>query len=499
MNARPPAARGASRPSALASRQVYDVVVLGSRFGGVLAGALLAKRGHRVLQIATDGWFGRYVDGGLRLPFAPSFSPPVKATPAFHAALEELGLLTDVGRTIEPYPEGLQVLLPRARLQLFREEPARTDELKREFGEAAPALVDAFAGLEALEERSWGVVSRRPLPADGVFEGWAVSRVAREAGDLLAGPLPFGEGHPLGAALLQLRDFASFLDGPQSPLAFARTVAPLLRAPHRYPGGKEELVAQLRASIRSHGGDVLGDTGQPVTVEELLVDGGRFAGVKVAGAPTPYRARACIATDAAAVAALVPESRRSRKLAALAETVRPSRALLAVNLVLAEDGVPPGLADLALAVATGKNPSPLLLQVDPAQNDHGPVAGLWTVTVAAPFPAASLADRAGIERAVASLRVAVEEYLPFHERHLKAISVPALAAGGGVCPPHRLVENGRPGRLGIEGLPPMAPIRRLLFAGPEVLPGLGFEGEVLTGVRAAELTGEVCRKVDPLL
>jgi phytoene dehydrogenase-like protein len=490
---------GAARQSSLASRQVYDVVVVGTRVGGALAGALLAKRGHRVLHLATDGWFGRYQDGEFVLPFEPSLSPAVKAVPALHGALEELGLLTDVTRTIEPYPEGMQVLLPRARLQLFREEPPRTDELKREFADAAPALVDAFARQETLEEEAGRVVMARPLPADGLFENWALSRAAREAGGLLSGELPFGEGHPLGAALLGLRVFASFLDAAQSPLAFARTVAPLLRAPHRYPGGKEALVELLRASIRSHGGDVLGTTGKPVAVEEILVDKGRFAGVKVAGAPTPYRARACIATDAAAAAALIPESRRRRKFETLTGAVRPRRAVVTANLVLAEEGVPPGMADLALAVAAGKEPSPLLVQIDPADNGHGPVPGLWTVTLAGAFPVAAVADRPGIERAVAALRDAAEEYLPFHDRHLKKLSVPALVAGGGAMPPHLLVESDLPRRLGVEGLPPVAPIKRLLFAGPEVLPGLGFEGEVLAGTRAAELAGELCRKVDPLL
>jgi hypothetical protein len=244
---------------------------------------------------------------------------------------------------------------------------------------------------------------------------------------------------------------------------------------------------------------VLGDTGHPATVEEVLVDGGRFAGVRVAGAPTPYRGRACIATDAAAIAALVPESRRRRKLAALAGAVKPSRAVVAVNLVLPEEGVPPGIADLALGVFPGKDPASLLLQIDPTENAEGPVPGLWTVSLAASFPVGEVADRAGIERAVGKLRAAAEEFLPFHERHLRKQSIPALVAGGGRAPPHVLVDSTLPRRLGAEGLPPVAPIRRLLLAGPEVLPGLGFEGEILAGSRAAELAAEVCRKVDPLL
>ena len=52
--------------------------------------------------------------------------------------------------------------------------------------------------------------------------------------------------------------------------------------------------------------------------------------------------------------------------------------------------------------------------------------------------------------------------------------------------------------LGVEGLNQRTGVRNLFLASREVLPGLGLEGELLAGVRAARLVQEVVHKLDPL-
>ncbi len=55
-----------------ATQRLYDVCVIGSQLGGVVAGALLARRGFRVLQVAHDDAGFQYVDHGYVLPFGPA-------------------------------------------------------------------------------------------------------------------------------------------------------------------------------------------------------------------------------------------------------------------------------------------------------------------------------------------------------------------------------------------------------------------------------------------
>lgn len=53
-----------------ATQRIYDACVVGSQLGGVVAGALLARRGYRVLHVDHDGVGSCYDDGGYLLPLS---------------------------------------------------------------------------------------------------------------------------------------------------------------------------------------------------------------------------------------------------------------------------------------------------------------------------------------------------------------------------------------------------------------------------------------------
>jgi hypothetical protein len=80
----------------------------------------------------------------------------------------------------------------------------------------------------------------------------------------------------------------------------------------------------------------------------------------------------------------------------------------------------------------------------------------------------------------------VDGTLPFLSRHVRhehhAVTAP------------RAIDLGKSGPLGVEGLPLRSPIRHLLWTSRYVLPGLGLEGELLTGLRAADASDELRRK-----
>ncbi|HEY6098788.1 MAG TPA: FAD/NAD(P)-binding protein, partial [Anaeromyxobacter sp.] len=77
-----------------ATQRLYDVCVVGSQLGGVVAGALLARRGFRVLHVAHDDPGFHYVDHGYVLPFGPAVVPSPRHLPSAEAVLAELGLAT---------------------------------------------------------------------------------------------------------------------------------------------------------------------------------------------------------------------------------------------------------------------------------------------------------------------------------------------------------------------------------------------------------------------
>jgi hypothetical protein len=171
-----------------------------------------------------------------------------------------------------------------------------------------------------------------------------------------------------------------------------------------------------------------------------------------------------------------------------------------VNLVVKAAAIPPGLGEAALChqgEVDGAPAGSILVQVRPARraSRKGPAEPVADerVLILAGFVPASAATGGGDELAgmAGRIRAAASEPLPFLERHLVRESVPALAG-----PPEarawRLLAHPRyrlraTPVLGVAGIPSQTPLRNLVSAGREVLPGLGLEGEFHAGLQAARL------------
>jgi phytoene dehydrogenase-like protein len=502
-----------------ATQRVYDACVVGSQLGGVLAGALLARRGYRVLHLDHDGLGTGYEDGGYVLPYAPAVLPSPRILPAAEAALTELGLANDILRHLEPCAPDIQILLPRHRVDIGHDAPRRLAELRREWPREADALEGAFDALSRLfEATSPFMRSIPPLPPAGFGERRAVSKAIRFAAsvpgappDAVEGADAFSaiEGHPLRSALGIAQRFLTYLDGPTSQFATTRLLGAVLRGSHRLTGGQQALREAIRRKISESRGETLGGERGEAIAESLEIDGSKVAAIRLAGSPNAWVARAFIgATDAPALRRLLPGTEADGKAARLLDTVRPSRLLFTMNLVVKRAALPPALGDTVLALRDPEGSdaidNAILIQVHPSRRDRGKgageVVGDERVLCAAGFVSADARNKgeghlADLGRQV---RETIADTVPFFERHLLRESIPMLAAPregrGSRLLPHPLYAVEVEQALGVTGLPARSPYKNLFFAGREVVPGLGIEGEFHSGLQAAAAAQELLGK-----
>jgi len=485
-------------PKPTSTQRAYDVCVLGSQLGGVAAGALLARRGFRVLHLDHDGLGRAYADGGWLLPYGPALLPSPRLFSAGAAVLSELSLSADVGRLLEPCVPDLQILLPRHRLDLWRDEAARLAELRREFGADAERVAAAIAeAVRLFDAESPFFSARPPLPARGIAERWRLSRARRhspDGGDGGLAPLADLGEHPLAVALRSAYPFLAHLDGPPPRLGMVRVLGAILQGTHRLPWGEVGLREALRRRIAESRGELLGSADSPTVAESLDVQRGLVASVRLSDSDDVYRARAFVsATDAQALRRIVPGG--GEKLAAQLDGVRPARRLLSVNWVVRAHALPSPLGQTALLSSSSLGET-LLLQVLPAlrpgRKGNGEASPEACVLTAGAFIPTRGRDREAehIPEHVARIRAAVDEYLPFFERQVLLESVPLLAAEasrrGTRLLAHPLYEVRLGKMLGVTGLPTRSAIPNLFFAGREVAPGLGLEGEFHAALQAAD-------------
>lgn len=119
----------------------YDVIVAGFRPGGLLAGALLAKRGLRVLVLQQEeegsNAQGKHLFPSHRYPFMGLEHPDFLG-----AAFDQLTIHPSERRALKPMVPGFQVILPRHRVDVYADDRLKA-ELTREFRDEA-VLLEAF-------------------------------------------------------------------------------------------------------------------------------------------------------------------------------------------------------------------------------------------------------------------------------------------------------------------------------------------------------------------
>jgi phytoene dehydrogenase-like protein len=492
-----------------ATQRTYDVCILGSQLGGVVAGALLARRGLRVLHVAHGDLGPGYLSHGYSLPWGPAAVPSPRHMPAAESVLAELGLATDVLRALEPSVPDLQLLLPRHRVDVSRDPAVLRAELRREWPDQAEELEAALGALSALYDvTGFFLKAAPPLPPAGLGERMAVRKALKMAQSApnapresvgKRSPLDAVADHELVRSLRTAVRFLTYLDGPISPVSEIRLLGGALRGTHRMAAGQGALREMVRRRIVESRGELKGGPGEPAVASALVVDDGRIAGVRLADSPDVFVARAYVlAADAEAILALLPrEAADARSARALAQ-ITPRRRLFSVNLVVRHAALPPALGDnvLALREPGGGDgiENAVFLQVLPARRDGKKGAGELVaderVVCASAFVPAGTSSPDELRAAAAAIREAVADAIPFFERHLVCESVPVLDAPPGLQETVRqsaqpLYETDLEGALGITGLPVRAPWKNAFFAGREVVPGLGLEGEFFAGIQAA--------------
>jgi hypothetical protein len=400
-------------------------------------------------------------------------------------------------------------------------DPARLrGELHREWPRDADPVEAAFAELSILfDHAGFFLRAAPPLPAEGLLERLAVRKALRSAASTPGAPArradearPFAglEEHELVRSLGVAHRFLTYLDGPASPLSLVRLLGGALRGTNRLPGGLGTLRELIRRRIAESRGELRGGPGEPAVATALDLDGRRVAAIRLGDNPDAHVARAfVVATDAARFISLLPPAAREGRPAARLRVARAARVLATVNLVVKHAALPPALGESVLALrdaAAGDGlENAVLLQVLPARRDPRkgekgaaePVAD-ERVVCASGFVTAGAAS-AGLEAAATAIREAVADAIPFFERHLVAESAPLLVRGpDGPPAEHPLYAPAEGAALGVGGLPVRSAWKNVFFAGREVIPGLGVEGEFYAGIQAAAHVAQLLGRKDVL-
>ena len=478
----------------------YDVIVCGAELAGVVAAALLGRRGLRVLLLGHDLQRPSFEAGPFTLSRGPALLPSPDS-PALGRVLKELGLAQMMRRRAQPISGGFQVALPRHRFDVTEDQATFGRELDREWPRERAPIEEAIAGLEKISASVDPLLATEmTIPADGFWERREMSRfesqLPRAGTDALAA---LDARHPFRAVAAAPAVLgAAFGPGDMGAVTLARAFLEARRGPYRLDGAEAGVWGLFLEKIETFSGE----RREKVLPVEIVLQRGKAVGLRVRPRDETIGCRTLVwAAPAATALPLLGESPTKRARDA-AQALRPVCYRYTLALLVRPEALPQGMGARVFMIADPKR-APLeentlavtVGQPNPREPDRLPV---W---VEALVPAAAVEAGPGH---LAGLRARVREQLarlmPFFDRHLIVLASPHDG-----LPPEIPGSQGRQMPLPAQ---PMAAvysaehvrsfdpggiahtalgIKNLYVVGRENLPGLGIEGEFVSAWGLARL------------
>ncbi len=493
----------------------YDVVLIGTQLAPLLTGALLAKRGFRVLIVAQDELPPTYEAlSGVVFPREPfNFLPA--SSPIARRVLSELALHQIFRRRATQVDPAFQICLPRHRFDLARDEVMLDREIEREFPEIKRPVEEFLRTTERHDHLLDRILDRElTWPPTTFFERREFARaIAHQPfgkhGNALDPLAEFPEKHPFRLAVELPARFADGMDADEpNGLRLTRFFSAWRRGASVLDEGYATLRSMLLESIRTHSGEVR----EPERVDAIRVKRGLATGVRIAASGEEIGASWVVAgSPLASLLRLVPDRAPFEELfERIGEpVVRYYRYTL--NMRVAAQGIPAGMSSDVFFVRDPERPmseaNALYVQVERPDGE-----GKRRMCIEALLPRRGIEDIPEYlpsvrERILASLG----ELVPYLGDHLELVDSPHDSRevsdfknrarlsplepwSRGPQTMRRVYGFPVTTGLGVCALPVRTPIKRLLLANEQIVPGLGLEGLFVAAWSAARVVSKSDRR-----
>lgn len=478
---------------------MFDVIVIGSDLSSLIAALLSARYGRKTLLVSECGLDDYLAFSGYTFNIDPFPWSGFGAGQLFTKLFSELNIpLPDPAR-ISPLNPAFQAILPEHRIDFFIDRDALIRDIYREYpGEdkAIRTLYDSVAKVsdtldravrETLESHDRSVKDRMKSLLDMPFfmgEIWRLGQKLRSA-----------EKEPSLGALFdsELSLFSSQYVNHDKPLSSAYLLSLPWRGLYYHFGGKHLLLGQLRKRFDDLRGETLADAAVTAVRAGSRVE----VDLKLKGKTVGVMAQQLvISAKSPAMGMLLAAEGRLSKLARRLRRVQTAQYPFTLHMGVDNRGVPDRMGEYVIVIPDPRpddapDTGPFLF-LESSVCDDAALAprGKRTLTATAFLPRspAEMEDGELLSVSAAMLR-SLEPFLPFLRESTDVLD---LERSIEVSRRYQQVVNPRyrfpgPSIPGLATLPVRSALPSVVVTGGITFAGLGFEGEVLAGMKAGYL------------
>ena len=471
----------------------YDLIVIGDDFAGLVAAALCAKRGMRVLVLSHGAGPHSYQIGPHKLTTEPL---PLCGldSPAIKRVIAELHITHTLKRKLTERPVSYQFVAPEIRLDTSSDEQKLATELRREVPDPDAALELFTSASEVATQLDAALGSDQEFPPVGFWKRREVGKSGnRLAEDARAWLERVESDHLLKAMTdLPLLLGTSIAADSASPEARARCFHLWRHGAPRLRGDWSTLREIFLDKLYQGNGET-----RDARVSGLTFSWGRVNGVRLEGGEELGAGHVIAAIPVHDLVELI-DRKIPKRLNQCTEGLEVAGYRYTLNMVVNEAGIPEGMSSPVLITNDPERPlsgdNAVAIYLSPP-DDEAQVAVSVTAICPVPRPEQSLDDAFADLRV--RLRERIEMVMPFFSDHVLVAHAPSETAapeGADVDPGHEFPTRPRPiwttqldAALGVSAVPYSIGFKHLTIASEQVLPQLGVEGAFATGWSAAKL------------
>lgn len=470
----------------------WDVVILGANTSGIIAGALLTKKGFSVLLLEEKLKAG-YVRGKYRFQSFSNLSELLVSRVTVEWVYQLLGLPLANGEFIHGRNLTYQILLPGHRIDIPADRAALLDEIMREFPRDFD-LIETF--YKRVQEGDWirrsimAIGNEQPLL--GRIERWLVHGYHALSDRPLSAFLASLKGDKAFARFIDVQiKTMSYLYSDDPPFGLASHLIGIFRQDEIFTDimGTQGFKDMVKGAVVRGGGRI--NTLESFDTIRIEKPEGEFR-IYTKKEGKPIASRVFIGNiPFIQLKRLIPTAFSGRKWVGKEKRLCPKFFTLSLNLGIDARGIPIGLGDCVVSLrdldAPYENGNLLMVFVVP--EGIGAPSGKRSVTVNAFIPLDTGGSaRAGIKRVIESMLIHLLEIAPFFDRSIRIIDGrPSIERYRSQRTNSDIIYGCSSSyRVGDEILPTVTPMEGLFLAGRENFPYLGFEGEILSGIKAAQ-------------
>ena len=470
---------------------MYDTIVLGNDPGSLVAAVTLANHGRKTLLLADDAP-PCYSESGYTFDIDPIPWTGFNRGNVFKQFLSHLGLPQED----PPLNPTLQIIFQKHRVELHGTAECDVKEIEREFPDEVSEILSFYTSLTKSGSFASGLIDKglhlRPETLkDHIRLLLNTPFIALKKRAFTANLKTIRQQPSLGKMLEIQILLLSHLDPRTiSPISFARTLSVALQGLSYYREGKHLLIAKLKKKFEADGGVIEEHPISTLDMERVIKINVKSDDDAI---PTIYGRNIIISTYYEKFASLLEENRELSSLRKRYNRIQPSLYPFTLHMGVYDRCIPEKMGIYVVAVPDETKPfedgNLLFLEASEPGNTLRAPDGKRAISVTAFLknsPSGSTSE--DLKKIANDMLRTLGFFLPFLEENIDFInpeeSINISKSYQKVVGPKYGVKNPL---IGMSFLSNKTPMKNVFLTGDTLIPGLGFEGEIISGINAARL------------